>query len=215
MNGTASTTKTARPTVLFVDDERSVIEGLRDALRKEPYRVLVATSGEEALELLARNDVAVVVSDEQMPNMPGSVFLSIVRQRYPSTMRMILTGQASLDAAVRAINEGEIYRFLAKPCAPLDLAQSIRHALQTRELTEQSARLLITARMQRGVIAELERGHPGITAVARGVDGSVIIDDELTADLDIANLIRGITAELDERVVTTSGMDARPHRRAS
>ena len=80
--------------VLFVDDEPDLTESVRCALRKEPYEILTANSAQEALGILETTEIDVVVSDEGMPEMRGSEFLSIVRRDYPETIRMILTGQA-------------------------------------------------------------------------------------------------------------------------
>ena len=98
------TTTTSTATILFVDDEPNVTDGLKRALRREPYEFLTATSGAAALKILEGQYVDVVVSDEQMPGLSGSVFLSMVRKQFPHTIRMILSGHASLDAAVRAIH---------------------------------------------------------------------------------------------------------------
>ena len=172
-------------TILFVDDEPSLLEGLRIALRKEPYEILTARSAAEGLETLARQPVDAVVSDEQMPGMSGSEFLGIVRQRYPGTLRIVLTGQASLEAAVRAINEGEVYRFLSKPCSAIEIAHTIRDGLQLKDLRREGVRLLESARQQRSLIEELERQHPGITHLERAEDGRIVIesDEEDTAAL--------------------------------
>lgn len=186
-----------RSTVLFVDDEPHLIEAMRNSLRKEPYKILIANSAREALETLEANHVDVVVSDEQMPGMSGSELLSEVRQRFPDTVRIILTGQASLEAAIRAINGGEIYRFLTKPCAPVDVAQTLRQALQLRELTDRSVRLLHAAKKHRAVVEELERSHPGITQVARdGSSGVVVIEESLDEEHDVESLIRQLDEEL-------------------
>jgi two-component system, probable response regulator PhcQ len=171
-----------RSTVLFVDDEPHVLGGLRDALRKFPFTVLTATGGAEALGLLENHEVDAVVSDERMPGMTGSEFLSIVRQKHPHTIRIILTGQASLAAAIRAINEGEVYRFLTKPCAAVDLAVTIQRALQLRNLARESARLLARTREQDRILLELEGKHPGISAVKRNPGGAILVDE--VADID-------------------------------
>lgn len=122
-------------TVLLVDDEPNVLEGFQRGLRKEPYTVLTATSAEEGLRILAHTPVDVVISDEQMPKIKGSEFLAKVHREYPKTIRIILTGQASLESAIRAINDGEIYRFLTKPCSVVELAKIIRKALLIKKLT--------------------------------------------------------------------------------
>lgn len=106
----------ARPQVLCVDDEQRVVEGLTLHLRKD-YDVHVACSGEEALRKLQQmKGAAVVVSDMRMPGMDGATLLHQVMQRYPDTSRILLTGDAGRDAAVLAVNKGQIFRFLTKPC---------------------------------------------------------------------------------------------------
>jgi DNA-binding NtrC family response regulator len=125
-----------RRRVLFVDDDPSVTDAMRRSLRDEPYQVATAGSGDEALAVLRKGPVDVIVSDEMMPGMSGSDLLALVRRDYPGTARMILTGQATLDAAIRAINEGEVYRFFTKPARTIDLALAIRQALALKVATE-------------------------------------------------------------------------------
>ena len=164
--------------VLFVDDEPLVTESLKRALRREPYEVLSANSAKEALGVLARQPVDVVISDEKMPGMQGSEFLAVVCKQYPETIRIILTGHGSMEAAIRAINEGEIFRFLTKPCNEVDLAVTIRQALQLKELTGLSRRLLEKNKRQASILQELEKENPGITKVKRTSTGAIILDDE-------------------------------------
>jgi DNA-binding NtrC family response regulator len=126
----------------------------------------------------------VVVSDEKMPGMSGSRFLSIVSQRYPDTVRIILTGNATLETAIRAINEGKIYRFLTKPCNELDLATTIRQALQLKDLVAKSRRLLEKSRCQSELLKELEKQHPEITATKSTPTNAIIMDEDIDTDLD-------------------------------
>jgi DNA-binding NtrC family response regulator len=178
-------------TILLVDDEPNVTEALRRALRREPYEILTAISGAAALELLERHAVDVVISDEQMPGMSGSVFLSAVRKQYPHTIRMILSGQASLEAAVRAINEGEVYRFFLKPCNPADLAFTVQQALAHKRLEEQSRRLLRKYQRQAATLARLEHNSPGILRLDTDEQGAVVVD-ESDAECDVNDLLRQI-----------------------
>jgi two-component system probable response regulator PhcQ len=173
--------------VLFVDDEPRLTEALKRALRKEPYEIRTAGCADEALDILARESVDVVVSDENMPKMSGSELLSIVRTRYPDTIRIVLTGNARLDVAIRAINEGEIYRFFTKPCNEVDLAVTIRQALQQKELMEHTKRLLKMVKHQSSLLQELERSHPGISEVRTTSGGAVIVD---MPETDVETLIR-------------------------
>jgi EAL domain-containing protein (putative c-di-GMP-specific phosphodiesterase class I) len=126
-------------TVLFVDDEPHVTASFRILFRKAPFKVLVANSGAQALALLSESQVDVIVSDEQMPDMPGSKLLAEVRRRYPETVRIILTGEASLDAAIEAINSAGIFRFLRKPCAAEELMACLKEAAHVREAQRRAA----------------------------------------------------------------------------
>jgi two-component system probable response regulator PhcQ len=166
-------------TILIVDDEPTITEVLRDAFSREPYLILSTGSAEEALPILDHKVVDVVISDEKMPGMSGTEFLAVVRKRYPDSIRMILTGHASLESAVRAINEGEIYRFFTKPCNVLDIALTVRQALQKRDLRIENQRLLSLQQQQSAMIEELERKYPGITKVSRDAKGEVLISDSV------------------------------------
>jgi two-component system, probable response regulator PhcQ len=166
------------PTILFVDDEPSVTAGLKRTLRQEPWRILEAHSGKEALDVLARDSVDVVISDEAMPGMSGSELLAEIRKRYPETIRIVLSGRSNLETAVRAINEGEIYRFILKPCNDADLRFGIREAMRIKALEAERRSLLHTVQSQSEQLRDLERRDPGITWVKRALDGSILIDDE-------------------------------------
>ena len=181
-------------TVLFVDDEPEVTDGLKRKLRKEPYNIISANSADDALKLLESEKVDVVVSDEQMPGMKGTEFLAVVRKKYPGTIRMILTGQASLDAAVSAINEGRIYRFLTKPCNDAELAVTIRQALRQRDLMKEAYQLLQITKKQSAMLEKLEKDHPELIMVERDDEGVITIDDS-TQELDADKLIREITEQ--------------------
>jgi two-component system, probable response regulator PhcQ len=144
----------ARPTVLIVDDEPNVVEGLGVVLRSEPYTVLTATSGRQALDLLERQSVDVIVTDEEMPGMRGSELLAQVRKLYPETMRLVLTGQASVHSAIRSINEAAVHRYLTKPCPPAVLKSAIAEAVQAKARLAVHARLVEVAREQSRLLAE-------------------------------------------------------------
>jgi response regulator RpfG family c-di-GMP phosphodiesterase len=112
-------------TILCVDDEPRIVDSLAVQLRRE-YEVLGAHGGNGALQLLKEKGApAVVVSDMRMPGMDGATLLKHVKQLYPETTRILLTGEPGRDAAVAAINEGQIFRFLTKPCPPDQLRSAI------------------------------------------------------------------------------------------
>ena len=184
--------------ILLVDDETALLEGLEESLRREPYMVQTASSAAPALEILATSHVDVVVSDERMPGMSGSEFLALVCKQHPSVMRIMLTGEASLEAAVRAINEGEVFRILLKPCAPDQLRSALRAAIETKALREETARLLQEARRRRRLLGDFERAHPSLSAVERDHNGAISLDGG-GDELDPAALLREIERELNNR----------------
>jgi len=136
----------------------------------------------------------VVVSDEKMPGMSGSELIAVVCQKYPDTIWMILTGHANLEVAIRAINEGKIYRFFTKPCNEVELAITIRQALQQKDLMAESQKLLKVVRRQLEFIQALERKHRGITNVKRDIKGTIVVDD---SDSDLNKLIQEINEEVN------------------
>lgn len=150
-------------TILVVDDQPAVLSILRGMLSKGPYTVLSARSAKEAMDILERNSVDVIISDERMPGMSGSDFFAIVRHHFPETVRIILTGYASLDSAIKAINEGEIYRFLTKPCRRQELHAAIEDALAYKAKGTEEDR-------QASVMASLEKQAPGAARVKKDDD---------------------------------------------
>jgi len=124
-----------RPALLFVDDERRVLTSMRAMFRRE-YEVLLANSGDEAIEILADRSVHVVVSDQRMPEMTGVELLSTVKEEYPGSMRILLTGYADLDAVEASINESEVFRYLMKPCPTDELKDAVRLAVQAARVSE-------------------------------------------------------------------------------
>jgi response regulator RpfG family c-di-GMP phosphodiesterase len=124
-----------KPRILCVDDEPQVLEGLSSNLRRK-FEVHTSPGGREALALIEATvgGFAVVVSDMRMPVMTGAAFLSVVRQKWPDTVRMLLTGHSEIDAAIMAVNEGQIFRFLSKPC-PIDkLIEAVEAAVEQHRL---------------------------------------------------------------------------------
>lgn len=122
------------PRVLCVDDEPRVVQGLAVHLRRG-YEVLTAHGGEEALEKLkTAGPVAAIISDMRMPGMDGAALLAKVRSLYPDTVRILLTGEPGRDAVVSAVNKGQIFRFLAKPCPVDDLLACIEAAVDQHRL---------------------------------------------------------------------------------
>ena len=115
-------------TLLIVDDEPHILTALQRVLADEGYRVLTAASAHEGLEILAKNPVQMILSDQRMPTMSGTEFLSRVKVLYPDTVRMVISGYAELESVVQAVNEGAIYKFFGKPWEVEQLRAQIRDA---------------------------------------------------------------------------------------
>lgn len=120
-------------TLLLLDDEENILRSLVRLFRRDGYRILAASSVGDAFELLATNDVQVILSDQRMSDMSGTEFLGRVRVLYPDTVRLVLSGYTDLATVTEAINRGEIYRFLTKPWNDDDLREHIRQAFTTYE----------------------------------------------------------------------------------
>jgi DNA-binding NtrC family response regulator len=143
-------------TILIVDDEPNVLDGLARSMRRSDWQILTAGSPAEALELLKKRPADLVVSDHLMPGMTGLEFLKLVRDRHPDTVRIMLTGHADMETAVKAINEGEIYRFLSKPCSAVELQVTVHLALEQLELSRENRRLLSVIRTRPELVEMLE-----------------------------------------------------------
>ena len=129
--------------ILCVDDERSILKALRRLFVDEDnYEILLAESGAEGLEILdEEKDVRMVISDYRMPEMNGVDFLRQVYEKWPETIRIVLSGFADTAAVVEAINQGQIYKFIPKPWNEEELLSAVSSALQHQELRWENCQL--------------------------------------------------------------------------
>jgi DNA-binding NtrC family response regulator len=131
-------------TVLFVDDEEKVLASLKRGLLDEPYNTLFANSGREALEILARSPVHVIVTDMRMPQMSGLELLRTVKKDYPHVIRMVLSGYTQVTTLLTAINQGEVFRFITKPWKLEDeFKPAVREAVQYYDFQNQRDRVTV------------------------------------------------------------------------
>lgn len=131
------------PTLLLVDDEESILSSLKRVFRRDGYRVFTATGGVEGLEILAHNAVDVIISDQRMPHMTGVEFLRQVKELYPETVRISLSGYTELQSITEAINEGAIYKFLTKPWDDDHLRANVVEAFRYKRMADENRRLAI------------------------------------------------------------------------
>jgi response regulator RpfG family c-di-GMP phosphodiesterase len=142
-------------TILFVDDETNILSSLKRLFRPFGYRIFTAESGAQGLEILVRENVDLVVSDMRMPEMNGAQFLEKVREQWPETVRILLTGYAEVGATIDAINKGQIYRYVAKPWEDTDITLTVKHALQQKMLVREKQRLEALTHQQNEELKDL------------------------------------------------------------
>lgn len=127
-------------TLLLIDDEPANLQKLHRTFMDQ-YEVLLAQTGEEALQLLESHTVDAVITDQKMPNMTGIEFLDAARKEHPDLVRIILTGYAEVSDLIAAINASKVHKYITKPWAPDDLRMAVREALEKRELQRENERL--------------------------------------------------------------------------
>jgi two-component system, probable response regulator PhcQ len=171
--------------ILIVDDEQSVIKALKRSFLDDPYNVYSAISAAEALNILSENKIKVVISDEMMPGMSGADFLAKVSGCFPAVIRIMLTGHASLSAAIKAINKGEIYRFFTKPWDDFELRFAVKSAVERYDLEEENRRLLDIVKKQALNMKLLEKEFPGITQLEYDEKGRIIVNDVCDEEVEM------------------------------
>ncbi|MFT5451218.1 MAG: response regulator RpfG family c-di-GMP phosphodiesterase [Enterobacterales bacterium] len=148
-------TKQTPATLLLVDDESNILSSLRRVFRPEGYTILTATSGAEALKILQKSNVDLIISDMRMPEMDGSVFLSKVAKQWPDIIRILLTGYADMTSTISAINEGKIFQYISKPWEDNDIIITVRHSLKHRQLKQERDQLLELTQKQNDELQDL------------------------------------------------------------
>ncbi len=169
--------------VLLVDDEEEVREAVGSLLRREGYVVHLAQSGDEALQLLRKEPVQLLISDHQMPGMTGIELLKLVRERHPDVLRMMMTGDPDPQTIIRSINEGEVYRFVKKPWDNTTLRVMVYFAFETIQLEEENRRLAAALRRQLDFLRGLQAQFPYLDAAARDEEAALVLAEH---DLSVA-----------------------------
>lgn len=146
-------------TLLFVDDEPSIIKALKRLFRREGYRILTADSGQDGLDVLKASEytVSLIISDQRMPGMNGAQFLEKAKSLYPNAIRFLLTGYSDMEAVIAAVNKGEIHRYLTKPWNDDDLLLQVRQAIKQYELVDENQRLTELTAKQNKELVELNQ----------------------------------------------------------
>jgi len=149
--------------ILIVDDDKGVLNSLKRLFVNEGYLIYTAQSGEEGLKVLEKENVNLIISDQKMPGISGIEFLEKALKDYPDVIPIIITGQAELSDAIRAVNSGCVYKFIQKPWNNEDLKITVRKALEQYDLIMKNRDLTMELKNKVRIMEELERKYPGIT----------------------------------------------------
>ena len=144
-------------TLLLVDDEENITASLVRLLRRDGYTILRANSGQEGLDILAQHEVGVILSDQRMPGMTGTEFLVKVKELYPDTVRIVLSGYTELNSVTDAINRGAVYKFLTKPWEDDLLRANVEEAFQRYEMRAENLRLNLELQSANDALRQVNR----------------------------------------------------------
>ena len=164
--------------ILLVDDSKNILKSLRRSFVDENYVIFEALSAKEALVILLKEEIDLILTDENMPAITGTELLKTVRTQFPSVIRMMLTGLTDFETVKNAINRGEIYKFFNKPWDEFELLLSVKYALKQKELLEENNNLKIKLKSQTEYLVQLEGQYPGISSKNLSDDGSIILQTE-------------------------------------
>ncbi len=163
--------------VLIVDDEDAIRVALGRILAADGYEVHAASRGADALVLLDKMPIDLLLTDYNMPGMNGVDLAEKVLQVHPDVIRIILTVADDFAVVKEAINRAQIYRFLSKPWDASDLRLTVRSACEQRRLERENAAQQRVISRQQALLDSLENQHPGITSIKRDAGGAILLDD--------------------------------------
>ena len=172
--------------LLFIDDEEGVLKALKRIFLDENYQILTATSGEAALQILERQNVHLVISDHRMPGMTGAQLLKEIKNRWPETIRIMLTGYADVQSIMGAVNEGAVYKFITKPWNDEDLRLTVSLALQQYVLIRENKKLKEVTKQQQAKL----KNYSALLAENNGILGNILARVGLVAKEDFARAVR-------------------------
>ncbi|NEP80761.1 MAG: response regulator [Okeania sp. SIO3C4] len=198
-----SLTRRKKPKMLVVDDEPDNLDLLYRTFRRD-FSVLKAESGIQALEILAsEGEVAVIISDQRMPEMKGTEFLSKTLPQFPNTIRIILTGFTDIEDLVEAINSGQVYKYITKPWDPNELKKVVQKAAHTYELLNQRTEELLKAQTQLELLSHVVNISQNSETIEQALEQiASVYSEAFSSDICILQLIE------DNSLTTTQGISS-------
>ena len=173
-------------TILVVDDEQNILNSLSRLLRTDDREIYTAGCVQEALEKLKSiGGTDLVISDNRMPDGTGIDFLVKVKQLYPETIRILFTGYPDLDAAIQAINKGQVYRFITKPWENEEIKLIVRQSLEYFDILRDNRILIKIARQQAEILEEMQKKYPQVSP-----EGGLYIIEEKRVSETIADFLK-------------------------
>ncbi len=195
-----------KATILCVDDEAGILSSLERCLHLAGYHVLTAQGGAEGITVLQKERVDLVIADQRMPQMSGSEFLKIVKERYPDIVSIMLSGHSDFNGLLSAVNEGEIFRFISKPWDKDNLLSVISSALETRSAKWLTELLLKSVH---SLAVNTPNIHIDAFETAQGVSVRIMDGGKVFSEETIYSFLNDIFNRLgvsqDERIKMVSG----------
>ena len=165
--------------IVLLDDEQNILNSLSRLLRSDDREIITALDAAEALEKLKNNQGAdLVISDNKLPNMSGVEFLIKVKQLYPDTIRVLITGYPDLESVIKAVNNGQIYRFITKPWQNEEFKLLVKQALDYSAILKDNRELLKIATQQRDFLSYVQKKYPQLSPNEIDKTGLYIIDEQ-------------------------------------
>jgi response regulator RpfG family c-di-GMP phosphodiesterase len=165
-------------TILFVDDEENILSSFKRLLRNENYTILALDNPREVKSIMEHTVVSLIISDQRMPEINGLDLLKEAKELYPDTVRILLTGYADVQVAIKAINEGGVYRFISKPWSDEELRIAIRQSLAYYDLIMDNKVLLQMVQKQKDALNEVQNKYPDVADLPQMKDGAYVIENQ-------------------------------------
>lgn len=141
--------------ILLVDDQDAILDLLETILENDDYQIYRASNADEAMKILEKHYIHLIISDQVMPGMTGTDMFQIVKDMYPDTLRILITAYPDIENAMDAINRAEVYRFIPKPWQNQDMLNTVKRGLEYFELRKELKRLMVIYRSHKEILNKL------------------------------------------------------------